>query len=213
MSAINISVYHIIHFTLLIDKTFKSLEQLAVTRIFDNNKNEELRSTILINAYSQMLLFTNSLIDEYSTHFIIAKAQTAEEKAKVEQTREVLKPVFRKISKWEEIKDFRNNILAHNLRIQKEGHESVFISKGLSGYNIPERISDFAFLIRCIDLIRQIIIQMFKNEYEVVLNEINLRNEESKENVDLSQRDYEKEYEQLRNDIWKIKEQIEARFS
>ncbi len=211
MNEINISVYHIIHFAQLIDKTFSSLEQLTNTKIFDDNKNEELRTTILINACSQMLLFTNSLYDEYSTYFVITKARNQEEKIKVGQAREILKPVFKKINEWKEIRDFRNHILAHNLRIQKEGNESIFISKGINGYNIPERIADFAFLIQCIDLIKQVVYKMFKNEYTLVTNEINLNDEKNSVDAKIYQRNYLEEYEQLRLEVWKIKEQIEAR--
>lgn len=82
------------------------------------------------------------------------------ERAKIEQTREVLKPVFKKINQWSEIKEFRNNVLAHNYRSKKHSNKSVFVSKGLRDYNIPQKVSDFAFLIQCIDLIRQVIYQM-----------------------------------------------------
>lgn len=213
MNEISISVYHIIHFTQIIDKTFASLEQLASKEIFDNGKNEELRRMILINANCQILILTDSLFEEYSKYFIVTQAKTQIEKDKIEQTIELLKPVFKKINEWDEIKDFRNNILAHNLRVQKSGYTSVFTSKGLSGYNIPEKPTDFAFLVQCIDLIKQIIYKMFRNEYDEVVSQVNLKNEETKNNVPLAQRDYKKEYEQLRNEIWKRKEQIETRFS
>jgi len=212
MTEIAISVYHIIHFTKLIDNSFRVLEKLLETGIFEKNNNNELRALIQINSFSQILLYTSSLSDEYSNHFITKKAKTLEEKGKVEQTRELLKPVFKKINEWNDIKDFRNNILAHNLRIQKSGNESVFISKGISGYNIPEKVRDFGFLIQCVDLISQVVYQIFKVEYEKVVEEIDLKNNETKDRISSTSRNYENEYAQLRDEIWKRKKQIEDRF-
>jgi hypothetical protein len=213
MTDINISVYHILHFAHIIDRSFQSLEKLLEIGVFDNGKNEEIRHMVQINAFNQILLCTTSLMDEYNDHFKSSNAKTNNEKDKVEQTRELLKPVFKSINKWKGLREFRNNILAHNLRNRKLENNSVFITKGISGYDIPERVRDFDFLIKCIDLIRQVVYKVFKEEYYITVKEINKINDSTKAKIPLSKRDYKKEYKDLQDDVRKIKEKIEARFS
>lgn len=212
MTEISISVYHILHFAQIIDRSFQSLERLLEIGVFEDGKNEDLRHIVQINAFNQILLSTISLIDEYSGHFKSSKADTIDERGKVEQTRELLKPVFKKINKWKGLRDFRNNVLAHNLRNRKSGNKSILTVEGISGYDIPERVRDVGFLIQCVDLIRQVISKVFKEEYEIAIEEINQVNESTKNKVSLSQRDYEKEYIELQKEIIRIKENIESRF-
>jgi hypothetical protein len=212
MTNIIISVYHLVFFAELIDKTFGSLEKLLDAGVFDNSTNEELRLMVQTNACIQILLYTDSLIEEYNKYFKVTEAKTDTEYAKVEQTRELLKPVFKKINQWTELKDFRNNVLAHNYRVQKLGYKSVFISKGLSGYNIPQRILDFAFLIQCIDLVRQIVYKIFKEEYLEILGEVDKIRISTRKPALNENRNYREEYEELRKEIWRRKEIIEARY-
>jgi len=120
---------------------------------------------------------------------------------------------FKRINKWKGIRDFRNNVFAHNLRNRKSENKSVFITKGISGYDIPERVRDFGFLIQCIDLIRQVFSKIFNDEYTKTIESINDLNEETKNEIPISIRDYEKEYIELQNEIMSIKAKIEARFS
>lgn len=213
MTDIHISVYHILHFAHIIDRSFQSLEKLLDLGVFENDENEEIRHMVQINAFNQILLCTTSLMDEYNGHFKSSNAKTIHERGKVEQTRELLKPVFKSINKWKGLRDFRNNILAHNLRSRKLKNDSVFITRGISGYDIPERVKDFGFLIQCIDLIRQVIFKIFKEEYQFAVKEINKINSSTKTKIPFSDRDYEKEYKDLQNEVLKIKETIEARFS
>ncbi len=212
MTQVNISIYHILHFAHLIDRAFWSLEKLLEIGVFENDKNEDLRHMIQINTFNQILIHTTSLLDEYSDHFITIKATTIDEKGKVEQTRELLKPVFKKINEWKGLKEFRNNVLAHNLRDSKANNQSVFIARGISGYDIPERVRDFGFLIQCIDLIRQVLSKVFTEEYKITVEKIANLNEKTKDEIPLTNRNYEKEYLDLQNEILKIKRDIEARY-
>lgn len=211
MTSINISVYHIIHFTELIDKSFWSFEKLLASDFFRDNKNEDVRKMIFMNMTSQILIYTDSLRDEFYNHFNIKKADTEDEISKIEEISEVLKPVFQKINEWRDIKNFSNHVLAHNLRIEKNGATSVFIDRGISGYNIPERIADFAFLIKCTYLIKKVVYDVFEKEYIIVDEEINSEKYAAKPL--LTERDYDKEYKNLINDIVVVQANIKENLS
>ncbi len=207
---IDISVYHIIHFTELIDKSFLSFEKLLSLDSFKDNRNEDVRRMIFMNISCQILIYTKSLQEEYYDHFNISKAETDIEKAKVEQLCEVLKPIFTKINEWDEIKAFRNDVLAHKPRIRNTGYKSVFLLRGLSGYNIPEKIIDFAFLVQCTNVIKNFIYDVFKDEYHKIDDVINSDKYSGKPLI--SQRDYAKEFTELKNEIKIIQKRIEERF-
>lgn len=208
---ITISVYHIVHFAELIDKSFLSFEKLISLDSFKENRNEDVRKMIFMNIASQILIYTNSLREEYYDHFNVSKVSTQIEKAKVEQVTEMLKPVFGTINKWNDIGEFRNNVLAHKLRIRKNGYKSVLTERGLSGYNIPEKAIDFAFLIRCTNLIKEVVYKVFENEYIEIDNRIN--SDKYARIPAHSQRDYNTEYAELLNEMKVIQKQIDTRFA
>jgi hypothetical protein len=61
---------------------------------------------------------------------------------------------------------FRNNYLAHNMRINKAQFKNVIIDGDLRKYRIPQNFFDYVFLISCIDLIHINIKKKFDNELE-----------------------------------------------
>lgn len=209
MKEINTSVYHIIHFTELIDKTFTTYEKLLAKDVFKNN-NSDLRFIVYMNTCSQILLYTSFLRDEYFDFFTIRKTKNEEEKEKIRQINELLKPVFKKIDEWKDIKNFRNTVLAHNLRDKKKERKSVFMLKGLSGYNIPERPIEYLFLVRCTNIIRKVIYEVFKKEYVEIDEEIN--SDKYTDKVLKPRRDYGKEYDCLIKDLETVQKKIEDRF-
>lgn len=207
---IDTSVYHLIHFTELIERSFSSFEKLLSFEVFKDGQNAEIRQMIFMNISSQILIYTESLKEEYNGHFIISKAENEIEKAKVEQLREVLKPVFKKINEWGEMEAFRNNVLAHKPRVRDNGYKSVFLTRGLSGYNIPEKGGDFAFLVKCINIINKFIYSVFENEYHAIDEIINSAEYSGKPLI--SERDYSKEINDLKEEIKVIQKKIEERF-
>ena len=211
MNELSISVYHLIHFTELIDKTFSSYEKLLSMDNFKENRNAEIRQMIYMSICSQILLQYDSLKEEYKNHFNVATTKTPEEKAKVEQIRELLKPVFKKIDEWKDIKNFRNIVLAHNLRDRKKRLESVFMLKGLSGYDIPERYLDYVFLVRLTNSIRDVVYQVFEKEYIEIDERFNSNNSVL-EKKKLITRDYNKEIKDLKDEMINIQRRITARF-
>lgn len=211
MQEIKISVYHIIHFTELIDKTFTTYEKLLAKDVFKDNNNSDLRVIVYMNTCSQILLYTNFLRKEYFDFFTITNTKNEEEKEKIRQINELLKPVFKKIDEWKDIKNFRDNVLAHNLRDKKKGRKSVFMLKGLSGYNIPEKPIEYLFLIRCTNIIKKVIYEVFEKEYIEIDEEINSDKYNNK--ALMPRRDYDKEYDYLVKELKTIQKKIEERFS
>lgn len=211
MGNLSTSVYHIIHFTELIDKMFSSYESLLKMDNFKENRNSDTRKIIYMSICSQILLYYDSMTQEYKDHFNVDKTNDEVEKAKIQQVRDLLRPVFKKIDEWKDIKGFRNIVLAHNLRDKKNSLESVFMLKGLSGYDIPERHLDYFFLVRLTSTIRDVIYEVFKKEYIEIDESINSDNL-LPENKQLVNRDYDNEIKELKEEMIKIQRRIEARY-
>jgi hypothetical protein len=207
MNDISISVYHILHFTELIDRMLLSYDTLLKMESFKQNQNAETRKIIYVSICSQILLHYYSMADEYKSYFNISKAIDAVEKEKVKQVRELLKPIFKKIGEWRGINGFRDNVLAHNLRDKKQKLKSVFLVNGLSGYDIPERYPDFVFLVRLTNTIRDVIYQVFEKEYIEIDKEFNLYNSLPGKKQ-LTKRDYSKELKDLKEEMIKIQRKI-----
>jgi hypothetical protein len=191
---------------------FSSYERLLGMDNFKENKNSETRKMIYMSICSQILLYYDSLREEYNKHFTIAKTKTPEEKAKVEQVKELLKPVFKKINEWKDIENFRNVVLAHNLRDRKNSLESVFMLKGLGGYDIPERHLDYRFLVRLTNAVREVVYQVFKEEYLEIDEKFNSDDSLRKKEKSI-ERDYDKEVKDLKDEMISIQKRIEARFN
>ncbi|MGZ8538568.1 MAG: hypothetical protein ACXWV9_09920 [Flavisolibacter sp.] len=67
------------------------------------------------------------------------------------------------------MRKFRNNVLAHNFRIDSDGFKSVHLSNRLKSYNIPESTIDLITLFKYLDSITRILEEIFQAEYSEAL--------------------------------------------
>lgn len=62
--------------------------------------------------------------------------------------------------RFPDLKDFRNNYLAHNMRIEKQNNKNVVLDGDLRRYRVPQNMHDYVFLATCIKNIN-LLIQYF----------------------------------------------------
>ena len=113
---------------------------------------------------SQILLNTDSFLEEFNGHFLNNVEQ--EYKVRVKNVHEIAAPAIRRIRKWSGLKKFRNNVLAHNFRVDKNEMALSYMWK----YNIPRTTNDIFLLERCMATILAVIISQFP-EFDVKIEE------------------------------------------
>lgn len=161
------SIYHLVFFGNLIGNYEKALRDLNKTDLdkIDRDSDYALYTAV----FCQTLILTDSLLDEYDKFF----TSTDEiQKERISRTKKIVKPAIDRIRRWTDLKNFRNNVLAHNLRIKNQHQVSVFISGKWHKYNIPSSTLDLQILFGCISQITNIISNVHSKEYEQFKNEL-----------------------------------------
>lgn len=111
------------------------------------------------------MIFTNSFIDEYDNYF--KSSNNKELNDKIIIVKKIVKPAISKIREWSGIRDFRNNVLCHNLRKNKK---SVFINAEIHKYKIPNNVIELLDMTKCICLITDVINNFFQCEIDEFLS-------------------------------------------
>lgn len=156
------TIYHLVHISNTIGKYDKALKN--ITQI-----NKETRDIIFLAIFSQTLILTNSFLDEFDKFFTSKKP---DENRKISKVKKVVKPAVSQIRKWTDLKIFRNNVLAHNLRVNKQNNVSVFLDGRIHNYNIPKDISDLQVLVQCLLMTKSVILENYQSEYQSFSNNI-----------------------------------------
>lgn len=112
-----------------------------------------------------VLIITVSLFDELNKYIFKYRSEDALTQRKIELLGSIIEPAIEEIKKWNDIRKFRNNVLAHNFRIDSNDFESVHLSNKLDSYNIPQSYLDLIILFKYWDTITKIAEEMFKDEY------------------------------------------------
>ncbi|SFZ93811.1 hypothetical protein SAMN05428642_103348 [Flaviramulus basaltis] len=110
------------------------------------------------------LIDSVSFLDEYDQFFGI-KTET-EFKDRIIIVKSINKPLISKIREWKNLKDMRNELLAHNLRIGKNG-EFVF-GENVADYDAPRTIYDLFLLSNLIQFATTTINSEFDSELKSI---------------------------------------------
>jgi len=87
-------------------------------------------------------------------------------KEKITSYKYIIEPIITNINSWLDFRKFRNNVLAHNLRIDLNNFKSVLVSNELHKYNAPESTVDLLTLFEFSHSITKITNEMFLIEYQ-----------------------------------------------
>jgi|GEM_PF-2496043 len=132
--------------------------QDALCRLVDFNVAVEVLKPLNQMTFQYTTIQAASYLDEYHKYFM---PSLNEEQLKY------IKPFYKRIkqeiNKFPDIKDFRNHISAHNLRLK---NRSVPLYHNINTYRVPKNIIELGFLIICIDALNRVINRMFPNADE-----------------------------------------------
>jgi hypothetical protein len=126
----------------------------------DSSKIIDKDLTLLNSLFYMTIIDSVSFLDEYQQVYGV-KTET-KYKDRIIITKAINKPLISKICEWKDLRDFRNNLLAHNLRKGKNG-DFVFSIENLD-YNAPRNLNDLFLLTNLIQFSTDTIYSEFENE-------------------------------------------------
>jgi hypothetical protein len=145
--------------------------QLLVDFEFPTKDSEKIidKELTLFNSLFYMTVIDSvSFLDEYQQVFGVKTEKKYKERIII--TKAINKPLISKISEWKDLREFRNNLLAHNLRKGKNG-DYIFSIENID-YNAPRNLNDLFLLTNLIQFSADTIYSEFENEIKEFASEI-----------------------------------------
>ena len=137
------------------DKNEDALENIVINPMY---KFTPLKNLLEIQIREYCIISICSFIDEYDK-FFTSKYIEVEYEQRIDYLKKRLKPFFKEIKREYNLKDYRNHILAHNLR---DNSKSLLMGDIERTYNFPKHTEEFVNINEIIKLITRIIIYEFK---------------------------------------------------
>lgn len=157
----------------LIDISIAINLKTELVKILDENKNlinqfkikpeyKLVETKILFDIQIKEYCIINicSFLDEYEKYFAITYIENSFEK-EILEIKQILKPFIKEIKRDYNLKDYRNHILAHNLR---DNSKSLLMGEINRIYNFPKYTDEFQSINQIINLMMRIILNQFKND-------------------------------------------------
>jgi hypothetical protein len=133
----------------------------ALCNLPDYHVDPNIVITINTMSFENGCMLVTSYFDEYHGHFT---------RLLNEQQKKYINPYFKRIKSvlnlFPDIKEFRNQVVAHNLRVKSK---SVPTNKSLNSFIVPQTIIEYSLVIECIKYITTIINRMFPLSMEKVV--------------------------------------------
>ncbi|WP_421945040.1 hypothetical protein [Pedobacter sp.] len=133
----------------------------ALCSLPDYHVDPNIVISINTMSFENGCMLVTSYLDEYHGHFT---------RLLNEQQKKYIAPYFKRIKSvlnlFPDIKEFRNQVVAHNLRVK---NKSVPTNKSLNSFLVPQTIIEFSLVIECIKYITTIINRMFPTAMEKVV--------------------------------------------
>ncbi|MBO9673347.1 MAG: hypothetical protein J7577_07880 [Sphingobacteriaceae bacterium] len=133
----------------------------ALCSLPDYHVDPNIVITLNTMSFENGCILVTSYFDEYHGHFTRLLS---------EQQKKYINPYFKRIKSvlnlFPDIKEFRNQVVAHNLRVK---NKSIPINKSLNSFIVPQTIIEFSLVIECIKYLTMIINRMFPLALEKVV--------------------------------------------
>lgn len=126
----------------------------------DSEKIIDKELTLFNSLFYLTVIDSVSFLDEYQQVFGVKTEKKYKDRIII--TKAINKPLISKICEWKDLRDFRNNLLAHNLRKGKNG-DYIFSIENLD-YNAPRNLNDLFLLTNLIQFSTDTIYSEFENE-------------------------------------------------
>jgi hypothetical protein len=127
----------------------------------DSEKIIEKELTLFNSLFYMTVIDSVSFLDEYQQVYGVKTEKKYKDRIII--TKAINKSLISKICEWKDLRDFRNNLLAHNLRKGKNG-DYVFSIENLD-YIAPRNINDLFLLTNLVQFSTDTIYSEF--EYEI----------------------------------------------
>lgn len=114
--------------------------------------------THYVALYNTILLNSCSYLDEYNKHFLANSETKFHERIK--SIKRIAKPALKEIYKWTGLRNYRNQMIAHNFRVD----EREFSFNLIGEYDAPRTYADLALLRKHLMMIQGIIEAEFRSE-------------------------------------------------
>lgn len=150
------SVYHLSFYGNILNELNYTIGSL--TSGFSENQIRTIAFSIQWN----IMIINQSIIDELNGFLFNYKPDDISLKNRIKSFKKIISPALNEIKKWKDIKEFRNNILAHNGR--NYYRDSVILSSQFNNYDIPLYHSDFLILFQLLKTVIEKAEEIFAEE-------------------------------------------------
>ena len=168
-----------IQITQAYDSIFDNEDIINSDFSIDSSSYHELINSAIHDALaSQIILKSVAFIDEWNDFFGVQTEPEYQEK--ILQVKRLVKPAFSCLKEWKELYDYRNQVIAHNLR--DKGKRNIYLLN--KKYNAPQTDEELLLLAFCIHKIAQVVARYFQDEVVkvmVILDQIVSQNKMDKD--------------------------------
>lgn len=160
----------------------KTLESITIP----SRQEHQIDEAIIESLWFQIILKACGFLDEWDT-FLGIKTNK-EDYDKLMRIKKNVAPARKEIMKWKDLKNFRNEIVAHNLRNSKKD----FSMDDIDSYNCPRSINELYYLVMFLKRMVDVLKINFHQEIQNIVVKANFAVEKSKTNNKRIFRDLEK---------------------
>lgn len=114
------------------------------------------------------LIIACSILDEYNKEVTVGKLPT-DLKERLGRLKQMTKPIIHKLKRWPDLQKYRNNILAHNLKI-KDGVSFFSDQFSLHTYRVPNTYLEFKLLVELLS----ILVRCVGDQFPEILSQIDM---------------------------------------
>ncbi len=139
----------------------------ALYDLQEYNVKEETVNKINHLTFERGIIIIDSYLDEY--HKFFSKHCSDSNSNKLRQVYKVIK---KKINRFSDIKIYRNNVVAHNLRVNGK---NIYFHGNFRGYKVPQTIVEFNFIATCIDILTEFINRTYPKDFNNAADTVSQR--------------------------------------
>ncbi len=129
--------------------------------------NQRYSKSVLAITLNDILIFANSYLDELQEE--LTPINYPNRADSILSFRKAIKPALRRIKKWRDLKEYRNEILVHNYRVKSRSMFSA--NHQAKVYNVPSKDQEILLLAELILLINKQMRTFFSEDVERFLLE------------------------------------------
>lgn len=140
---------------------FDSNEDL-INQISSDIDEVNFKQILEIQVREYCIISICSYLDEYNDYLNVPKIENCHHD-RVVSIRKILKPFFKEINRNYNLKDYRNQLLAHNFRDKQQNEKSLISGEIYKEYSFPKNTFEFMSVFEIIKLINTILIEEFRD--------------------------------------------------